>query len=122
MINESGRSQFGLPVRMDHTAVLRSNTNAVNVTNPSEVITVFRGGMMIVSGLAGETLNIAGRIDHDGSPVNSAPILFQNMDGTLQQAVGIGNGTYYFDVLFERLVITKSGAVSTVDVAIYLRS
>lgn len=110
------------PVQLFDNKTLRFTGTAAAVANPSPLISLYRGALMVISGLAAETIEVRGTVGNDGTPVETGPIQVQATDGTTSAAAALGNGTYYFDILFEKLKITKSAGANDVTITIYLRS
>lgn len=122
-VQSGGRQSSGNPVRLDDGRWIKLSGTAAAMSTTSNVVSLFRAGVVIISGLTSETVALTGIV---AIAPNITPVEFdiqvQALDGTISSAAALGNGVYYFDVLFEDLKVTKSAASEDADVTLYFRT
>ncbi len=122
-VQSGGRQSSGNPVRLDDQRWIKLSGTAAAMSTTSGVISLFRAGVVIITGLTAETITLTGivAVAQGVTPVEFN-IQVQALDGTIQDGAGLGNGIYYFDVLFEDLKVTKSAGSENAAVTLYFRT
>lgn len=116
-----GRQSSGMPIRLDDQKWIKVVGDEAALLNSSGVVSLFRAGSIVISGLTSETIAVKGIIDPSGTPVEF-DIQVQDLDGVISSGAALGNGTYYFDVLFEDLKLVKSSTSEEATVTLYFRT
>ena len=122
-VQSGGRQSSGSPVRLDDGRWIKLTGTASAMATSLGVVSLFRAGVVIITGLATETIKVEGivAVAQGITPVNFS-IQVQKLDGTIQNADALGNGVYYFDVLFEDVKVTKSASTDNPAVTFYFRT
>ena len=122
-VQSGGRQSSGNPVRLDDQRWIKLSGTAAAMSTTSGVVSLFRAGVVIITGLTAETITLTGivAVAQGVTPVEFN-IQVQALDGTIQDGAGLGNGVYYFDVLFEDLKVTKSAGSENAAVTLYFRT
>lgn len=122
-VQSGGRQSSGNPVRLDDQRWIKITGTQAALATTLNVVSVFRAGVVIISGLGAETIKIEG-IVAVAAGVTPVPfsIQVQTLGGVIQNADALGNGVYYFDVLFEDAKVTKSATSDTAVVTFYFRT
>lgn len=121
VVQSGGRQSSGTPMRLDDQKWIKVTGTPAAMLTSAGVVSLFRGGAVIITGLTAERIKLEGIIDPSGVPVVYS-VQVQALDGTISSADALNNGVYYFDVLFEDMKVTKSAGAENASVTLYFRT